>query len=248
MKQTDPVIEARGLSFQIGGAAIVEDCDLRVDAGQTVGLIGPNGAGKTTLLDLLSGFIKPSAGAVMLSGTDVTRLRPYRRAGLGLARTFQESPAIGDLTVREHVQLARENGAARRGGRAEYSPDELLDLLQLTRWRGERAAELAAPERRLLDVARALASEPLVLLLDEPFAGLAAVEQELLFAQFDRLRARGAAILIVEHRLALLDRVADWAFVLVRGRPLAQGTVAEVLKNPQVQQAYLGGDGGKVAE
>jgi ABC-type branched-subunit amino acid transport system ATPase component len=247
MKHIDPILEARGLSFEIGNASIVDGFEFQVAPGQVLGLIGPNGAGKTTVLDLLTGFIKPCAGAVLLNGREVTRLRPYRRAALGVARTFQESPAISDLTVREHLLLARENAGRRRASRAARSPDELLEMFHLTHRGDVRGAELPAAQRRLLDVARALATAPSVLLLDEPFAGLANDDQELLFAQLRRLRSEGIAILIVEHRLGLLHRIADTALVLVRGRPIAQGSVATVLRNPEVQQAYLGpGHIGKV--
>jgi branched-chain amino acid transport system ATP-binding protein len=241
MKREDrgAALEAVGLSFAIGPVAIVKDFSLTLEAGHVVGLIGPNGAGKTTALDLLSGFQSPGSGRVLFNGHDVTRHPPYRRANLGLRRTFQESPAIIGLTVREHLQLA--------AGCSHTGPDggagrtiRLLEALQLEAAADAQASMLPTGARRLVDLARALVGTPRVLLLDEPYSGLSAPECALVTAEIDAAKAEGASVLVIEHRLALLRGVADTVVVLVRGSVVARGTLDHVLQTPQVREAYLG--------
>jgi ABC-type branched-subunit amino acid transport system ATPase component len=229
-------LSATDLSWRAGRLVILRDFDLTLRPGTVTGLIGPNGAGKSTAIDLLSGFREPASGSVQLFGQDVTRRSADQRARLGLARTFQESPTIPGLTVQEHVQLALEAGGRRR---SRLQARDLLATAGLTPVAHEVAEKLPVGRRRMLDVARALGTAPRVLLLDEPFAGLEHEDEDDLTRIIEEQRAAGTAILIVEHRLALLGDVAETVLVLVEGKPLTQGPLAEVLRDDRVQRAYL---------
>lgn len=230
-------LSARGLSFRAGGVSILEDFAVDLWGGDVVGLIGPNGAGKTTAIDLLSGFRESDRGSVQLSGRELSGLSPDRRVRRGLARTFQESPAIPGMSAREHVLLALEAGGRdRAGGR---SPDEILDRVGLGTEALVDGDLLPIGKRRLLDVGRALATAPEVLLLDEPFAGLERHEEHCLKEILADLRREGRSVLIVEHRLPLLGDVADSVLVLVQGLLVTEGTMESVLRDPEVQRAYL---------
>lgn len=234
---SDGTLSARGLSFSAGGVSILQDFELDLPAGQVVGLIGPNGAGKTTAIDLLSGFRDADAGSVELGGRQLSGMSPDRRARLGLARTFQESPAIPGLSARDHVLLALE--AAGKGRAERGSPEEILDRVGLGGEAGRDGNLLPIGQRRMLDVARAWATAPDVLLLDEPFAGLERHQEELLNELLSEMRREQRSVLIVEHRLSLLGDVADAVLVLVQGRLVARGTMDEVLRDATVQSAYL---------
>ncbi|HEX7184735.1 MAG TPA: ATP-binding cassette domain-containing protein [Thermoanaerobaculia bacterium] len=233
-------LAATGLSWLAGKLLILQGFDLRLSPGTVTGLIGPNGAGKSTAIDLLSGFREPASGSVQLLGQDVTRLSADQRTRLGLARTFQESPMIPGLSVREHVQLALEAGGRRR---SKLQARELLDSVGLEPVAQAAAETLPIGKRRMLDVARALGTAPRVLLLDEPFAGLEREDETNLTRIIEGLRVAGTAILIVEHRLALLGNVVETVLVLVEGKPLAKGPLAEVLQDDRVQRAYLRASG-----
>lgn len=245
---SDPAasLSATGLSWLAGKLVILRDFDLHLSAGTVTGLIGPNGAGKSTAIDLLSGFRETASGSVQLLGRDITRLSSDQRTRLGLARTFQESPMILGLSVREHVQLALEAGGR---GRAKFEARDLLAATGLGPLAEAVAERLPIGKRRMLDVARALGTAPHVLLLDEPFAGLERDDEDNLTRLIEDQRTAGTAILIVEHRLALLGDVAETVLVLVEGKPLARGPLAEVLRDERVQRAYLRATGtGEVRE
>ena len=233
-------LTAAGLSWLAGKLVILQGFDLCLSPGTVTGLIGPNGAGKSTAIDLLSGFREPASGSVQLLGKDVTRLSADQRTRLGLARTFQESPMIPGLSVREHVQLALEAGGRRR---SKLQARDLLDSVGLGLMTQAAAETLPIGKRRMLDVARALGTAPRILLLDEPFAGLEREDEANLTRIIEEQRAAGTAILIVEHRLALLGDVAETVLVLVEGKPVTQGPLEEVLKDERVQRAYLRASG-----
>jgi branched-chain amino acid transport system ATP-binding protein len=233
-------LTASGLSWLAGKLVILQGFDLTLSPGTVTGLIGPNGAGKSTAIDLLSGFREPASGSVQLFGQDVTRLPADRRARLGLVRTFQESPTIPGMSAREHVQLALEAGGQRRSKRQAR---DLLHSAGLERAASTAAEKLPIGKRRMLDVARALGTAPRVLLLDEPFAGLEREDEDNLTRLIEEQRAAGTAILIVEHRLSLLGDVAETVLVLVEGKPVTKGPLAEVLRDERVQRAYLRASG-----
>jgi branched-chain amino acid transport system ATP-binding protein len=207
---------------------------------EVVGLIGPNGAGKTTLVNVLSGFDFPSSGTVELEGRDVTSWSPHRRGRVGLARTFQHSRSFGTLSVRENVEVAAlGSGAGPREARRRA--DSLLDLLGLTARDGRPARALAHGEERKLGVARALATEPRFLLLDEPAAGLPEAEVPEFAAVVRSVRDEHAAgVLLIDHNMALVMDVCDRIQVLDQGRTLAEGTPGEIRGNLDVTAAYLG--------
>lgn len=233
---TTPVLEVRNVSVRFGGHLALDDVSLEAVPGQVTGLIGPNGAGKTTLFNVVTGLQGPQRGSVRLDGEDVTRLAPYRRARRGLARTFQRLELFGLLTVRENVELA----ASVRRGRPGRSADEALDLVGLAGLVDVRADELPTGKARLVELARALATGPQVLLLDEPASGQDDGEtdafREVLLAVADD----GIAVVLVEHDVQLVMRTCARVHVLDFGRMLAAGSPAEIQADRAVLDAYLG--------
>jgi len=213
---------------------------LTLARGEVVGLIGPNGAGKSTLVNVLTGFDRPDSGTVELAGQDVTRWSPHRRGRRGLARTFQHAHAFRDLTVRENVEVSALGvGAAPR--EAERRADALLERLGLDRYAEAPAAALAHGDERRLGVARALATEPAFVLLDEPAAGLPEAEVPDFAALVRSIAAdHGAGVLLIDHNMALIMETCDRIQVLDQGTMLAEGTPAEIRANLDVVAAYLG--------
>jgi len=208
--------------------------------GEVVGLIGPNGAGKTTLVNVLSGFDYPDEGRVVLDGVEVTRWSPARRGRRGLARTFQHSRSFRNLTVRENVEVAALGGRA-SPRQARRRADDLLSLLGLDAEKHLPASALAHGDERKLGVARALATEPAFVLLDEPAAGLPEPEVPDFAAVVRLVRdQREAGVLLIDHNMTLIMDVCDRIHVLDLGRTLAQGTPAEIRGSVDVAAAYLG--------
>jgi branched-chain amino acid transport system ATP-binding protein len=244
------------VTVRFGGLVALKDVDLQVPAESIVGLVGPNGAGKSTLFAVLSGLLRPTAGSVFMGGDDVTRSSPQKRAGRGLARTFQHPELFSSLTVREHVVLAYRMRHARsriwtdlvtgRGfGRApreeDARVDELIEALALTEIAHRPAAGLPLGSARLLEVARALAVDPEVLLLDEPSSGLDVRETEELVGTLQRVVAdHGVSLLLVEHDVEMVLGMCDFVHVLDFGVAIAAGTPAEIRRNAAVRAAYLG--------
>ena len=231
------LLEIRGVDVRFGGHSALRGVDLDVPAGQVSGLIGPNGAGKTTLFDVITGLRTPDAGRVVLDGRDVTGLAPHRRARRGMARTFQRLEVFGSLTVRENVMAAAE---FRPGRGAGAEADAILARVGLTPIADVRADALPTGSARLVELARALATQPRLLLLDEPASGLDDAETDALGALLTSLAGTGVAVLLVEHDVALVMRVCSEVTVLDAGAVLAQGTPAEVQADPDVLDAYLG--------
>jgi branched-chain amino acid transport system ATP-binding protein len=239
-----PVLSVEAVSVRFGGVQAVTDADITAVAGQITGLIGPNGAGKTTTFNVITGLEKPTAGRVLVNGRDVSRLSPYRRARLGMARTFQRLEVFGSLSARENVLAAAE---FRRGWSGDKSDprqvtDEILDLVGLRGVADMRVDALPTGLARLVELGRALATRPQLLLLDEPGSGLDNTETEALGDLLIDLAAGGMAILLVEHDVDLVMRVCDRIHVLDFGRIISVGTTAEVQADPVVQAAYLGAD------
>jgi branched-chain amino acid transport system ATP-binding protein len=245
-----------GVTVRFGGVVAVSDVDLGVPPGATVGLVGPNGAGKSTLFDVLSGLVRPSSGRVLVDGEDVTDFRPQVRADRGLARTFQHPELFPDLNVREHLVVgyrakhARRRawsdlvtvGSLRRADAGETScVEELLALLGLESVADRPALALPLGLARLVELGRALASSPTVLLLDEPSSGLDSSETCTLEDTLRRVGAdRDLSILLVEHDVDLVMRMCDSVYVLDSGVLIANGPPHEVQANPRVRAAYLG--------
>jgi branched-chain amino acid transport system ATP-binding protein len=228
------------VSRSFEGVHALRDVTLELQRGEVVGLIGPNGAGKSTLVNVLSGFDRPSSGTVELSGRDVTRWRPSRRGRAGLARTFQHSHAFRSLSVRENVEVAA-LGAGIPPRAARERADELLEALGLSTHGEAPANTLAQGDERRLGVARALATDPSFVLLDEPAAGLPEAEVP---AFADVIRSvrneRNAGVLLIDHNMGLIMEICDRIHVLDQGRTLAEGVPADIRANLDVAAAYLG--------
>ena len=233
-------LRASAVSRAFEGVKALRGVDLELHRGEVVGLIGPNGAGKSTLVNVLSGFDRPSEGSVELEGRDVTRWPAHRRGRAGLARTFQHSHAYRSLSVRENVEVAALGvGAGPR--QASRRADEVLDVLGLSRYADAPAAALAHGDERRLGVARALATEPRFVLLDEPAAGLPEAEVPEFAAVIRSVRDdHGVGVLLIDHNMALIMDVCDRIQVLDQGTTLAEGTPAEIRSNLDVAAAYLG--------
>ena len=218
----------------------LRDVTLELHRGEIVGLIGPNGAGKSTLVNVLSGFDLPSSGTVELEGRDVTRWRPSRRGRAGLARTFQHGHAFRALSVRENVEVAA-LGAGASPSAARARAGALLEALGLSAQADAPANALAQGDERRLGVARALATEPRFVLLDEPAAGLPEAELPAFSAAVRSVRDDGdAGVLLIDHNMALIMEVCDRIHVLDQGTTLAEGAPADIRANLDVAAAYLG--------
>jgi branched-chain amino acid transport system ATP-binding protein len=218
----------------------LDDVTIELNRHEVVGLIGPNGAGKSTLVNLLSGFDAPTSGSIVLDDREITGWSPHRLARAGLARTFQHSRSFGDLSVRENIEVAAIGvGSGPRGARARA--DELLGLLGLEGHQHAPARSLAHGDERRLGVARALALEPVFVLLDEPAAGLPEAEVPDFAAVVRSVRdEHGSGVLLIDHNMTLIMGVCDRIHVLDRGTTLAAGTPAEIRENLDVASAYLG--------
>jgi len=237
------LLEVKDVSVRFGGILAVDNASFEVEAGSVTGLIGPNGAGKTTTFNVITGLQRPTSGEVWFEGADVSRTSVDHRAKLGMARTFQRLEGFSSLTVRENVTVAREILAGPRAWfRNRHDPvvDDLIELVGLTRYVDVRADLLPTGVARLLELARALAIEPTLLLLDEPSSGLDEAETESFGALVAELAAQGAAILMVEHDMDLVFAACHGIHVLEFGRIIASGTAAEIRSSPVVQAAYLG--------
>ncbi len=229
------ILRARGLVKRFDSVRAVDGVDLALFSGEIRALIGPNGAGKTTLISLLAGQLRPDAGSIAFASQDVTRWPAHRRAQLGLARTFQIAALFPSLTVREHLEAALQASPSHR----PPETSEVLKLCHLKDKQDARAGELSHGDQRLLELAMALVQHPKLLLLDEPAAGLSSTESEMLIQLLSGLR--GPAVLIVEHDMQVVFRLAERITVMHRGRILAEGSPPEIERDPQVQEVYLGG-------
>jgi branched-chain amino acid transport system ATP-binding protein len=233
-------LRASVISRSFQGVQALRGVTLEVRRGEVVGLIGPNGAGKSTLVNVLSGFDLPDEGEVLLGDRDITRWSPHRRGRRGLARTFQHSHSFKALSVRENIEVAALGvGASPR--RAAQRARDLLDVLGLAAFAGVAAGTLAHGDERRLGVARALATEPRFVLLDEPAAGLPEAEVPAFAAVVRSVRDdHGAGVLLIDHNMALIMEISERIHVLDQGKTLAEGTPAEIRSNLDVAAAYLG--------
>jgi ABC-type branched-subunit amino acid transport system ATPase component/ABC-type branched-subunit amino acid transport system permease subunit len=237
---TDQIIlEVRGLSKNFGGLKAVDDVSFKVRQGMILGIIGPNGAGKTTAFNLLNGFIAPSAGDVLLDGRSILGLRPHQVCELGVGRTFQIMRPFMRMSVADNVVVGAYVSAA-TDVQARRLAGEAIERVGLSAVAQRVASELTSKELRLMELARALAGQPRVLLLDETLAGLGQAEAEEVLAVLRGLAAEDKTIVIIEHTMHLMVRLVDRFLVLDHGRVLAEGGPDEIIKNPSVVEAYLG--------
>lgn len=236
----------RGLCKRFGGVQAVRDLDLDVREQEVFGLMGPNGSGKTTVFNLVAGVLPPDAGEIRFQGVLLNPLPPHRRAALGVARTFQLVRSLARLSVQDNVAVARLYGASaiRSVDRARREALEVLQLVGQGPKAQLPAGSLNLAERRRLEVARALAMRPRLLLLDEPFAGLNSEEVEAEVRLFLRLRDEGLTLVLVEHNVPALRALCDRVAFLNSGEKVAEGPPDEVLAHPRVVDVYLGRPGG----
>lgn len=231
-----PVLEVRALSKAFGGFQALSQVSLDVSAGKAVGLVGPNGSGKTTLINVASGVYKPSSGSVFLNGQDVTGLASHRLCRLGLNRTFQSPRPLAGLTVAENVALVRRH----RHSRAPVFECDPLSFVGLDRVASRRVSALTSGEQKLLDLARALAAVPDVLLVDELGAGLNPDELAQVAGLLRHLKEAGMALVVVEHLMGFLEQVVDMAVVLNAGVTIFQGDLRAAVADPRVVEVFLG--------
>lgn len=236
-----PLLEVHDLTRRFGGLVAVDGLDLTVQAGEIVGLLGPNGSGKTTALNLISGALKPDQGSIALRGGAIAGLAPHKIARLGVARTFQLVRVLGSMTVHENVLAGLAFGTRNDWGtRAEASADGLLERVGLGGRGPVMTTELTYIDQKRLELARALALRPELLLLDEWLAGLNPTELLQGIELVRSLRSEGIAILMVEHVMDAIRSLCDRCVVMNAGRRIAVGTPTEVLSDPEVVRAYLG--------
>ena len=233
------LLEASGVSKSFGGLRAVRDVSLQVRRGEILGIIGPNGAGKTTLFNVLNGFLRPDAGSLRFEGRDVTGARPYDLCAAGVGRTFQIVRPFRRMTVLDNVMVGAFVRSASDAAAREAAL-EALAAVGLSADAGRLADGLTNRQQRLLELARALAGCPKLLLLDETLAGLGSVEVEELIDVVRRLSARGITIVIIEHTMQAMVRLVDRFVVLDDGAVLAQGQPAAITQHPAVIDAYLG--------
>lgn len=231
------LLEVRGVMVRFGGVMAVGGVDLDAEVGQVTGLIGPNGAGKTTLFNVISGMQEPTAGNVLVSGVDITGEAPHKRAKRGLARTFQRLELFWSLSVRDNVRVAAELAAVPD---VNGTVDALLDKVGVSDLADAVAGDLPTGSARLVEIARALATMPRLLLLDEPASGLDDSETERLGALLRELASDGLGVLLVEHDMDLVMHVCDRIHVLDLGNIISVGTPAEIQHDEAVLRAYLG--------
>lgn len=248
------LLESKNICMYFGGVKAIDDIDLSIKHGQIMGIIGPNGSGKTTYFNVLTGIYKPTRGQFIFSGTDITNWTPHRISQIGIARTFQNIRLFKNMSVIENVLvgehttlhatiwgvLARNDTQKKEERAAIKKAEELLDFVKLIDKKREYAANLAYGEQRRLEIARALATQPKLLLLDEPTAGMNPSEAGQVIQLIHDIRNLGITILLIEHNMQVMMETAEWIVAFGSGKKLAEGTPKEIQYNERVIQAYLG--------
>ncbi len=239
------MLEVRELSKSFGGLKAVDQASLDVRQGEIVGLIGPNGAGKTTLFAAIAGFHKPDAGRVAFNGQNITGLAPHRICSAGMVRTFQITQPFAKISVRENIMVGAYLHTADRKV-AEHEAEAVAGMVGMAGQLDQKGADLTVAGRKRLELARALATGPRLLLLDEVMAGLNPTEITEIVQVIRDIRDSGITILLIEHVMQAVTSLAERVYVLNQGRMIAEGTPAAIADNPQVVEAYLGHGAAKV--
>ena len=236
------LLEVDGLTKRFGGFTALHRVSLSVRAGERFGLIGPNGSGKTTLINCVSGALAADSGRILFEGRDITTLAAHRRTRLGIVRSFQIPKPFTSMTVRENLGIPLEYAAHARSpaGHADAEAAEILRTIGLEAKAHLRPAELTQIEMRKLELARAMAARPTLLISDEAMAGLSSVEVDDILALLFRLNEQGITIVMIEHIMRAVMRFSERVVVLDAGERIAEGTPAEIVRNPAVEKAYLG--------
>jgi neutral amino acid transport system ATP-binding protein len=249
----DPILVADGVVRQFGGLTAVDVDHVEVQRGAITALIGPNGAGKTTFFNILTGFDQPTAGSWTFEGIDLKGMSAYKVSRLGMVRTFQLTKVLGKLTVIENMRLGAQNQRGERFWPALFrrlwrpqedlitvKADELLARFKLDEKRGDFAGELSGGQRKLLEMARSLMTDPTLVMLDEPMAGVNPALTQSLLGHVKDLREQGMTVLFVEHDMDMVRDISDWVIVMAQGRLIAEGPPREVMREQRVIDAYLG--------
>jgi branched-chain amino acid transport system ATP-binding protein len=239
----DNILEVSGLTKRFHGLVAVNDVSFHVQRGEILGLIGPNGAGKTTLVSMVNGTLQPTAGDIVFEGRSVRALPAFRRAHLGIGRTFQVMKPFPGMSVLENASVGAlfgVKGGERNIRRAREQARECLEFVGLGKRVAQRADALGGPDRKRLELAKALSMKPRLLLLDEVMAGLNHVEIEEVIEDIRKVRDQGISILVIEHVMKAITSLSDRVFVLHHGEKIIEGATDDVLKDERVVEAYLG--------
>jgi branched-chain amino acid transport system ATP-binding protein len=240
------LLSVEGIHKSFGGNRVLQGVSFRVEEGETIGIVGPNGSGKTTLINILSGVLRPDRGVVVFSGENISHWRAYRRARAGIGRTYQITRLFANLTAAENVMIPLYYGAGEKLG--EDRIDEILELVGLYHKKHNYASDLSLAQRKRLELARALALRPKLLLLDEVFAGLNPVAVQEVVQLLQKLRQElGLTLIIVEHVLKALSRLAGRVLVLAEGKLIFEGSYEDMVRDERVIKAYLGERYGETA-
>lgn len=247
------LLAVNNLNKNFGGFTVVQDLSFSLDKGKIVGLVGPNGAGKTTVFNLISGFLHPDQGKVVFKGRDITHLSSYEIPSMGLVRTFQLNKVFSNLTIEENIQIGchkfEKGGISRflfgstkkENAQIEDRVEKILRLVGLEQMRGKMADTLSYGDQKLLGIGIALGAGPILLLLDEPFAGLNPSETMRCMSLLRQILERGTTILIVDHNMRAVMGFCNWILVLNLGKKIAEGPPEEICRNPEVISCYLEG-------
>lgn len=238
---TEPLLEARQVTKRFGGLVAVNAVDFHCDKGEIVGLIGPNGAGKTTFFQVVSGFLRPNTGTIRFKGESIVGLKPHRICRMGMSRTFQIVKPFAEMSVLDNVMMGA-FGAHKAAGAARAAAHRALERVGLDSWAHLRAGDIPVAGRKRLEVAKVMACDPELILLDEVMAGLNPTERNAMIETVRSVRESGVTVVIIEHVMPVIMSLCDRIYVLHHGESICEGPPEKIVRDPGVVQAYLGED------